>query len=536
MTGLNQRGTTMSGFFRTVLAPLSLTVALFAMSVPVLAQRPPARPAPPNIVVVMADDQRDADPLERMPHVEALMVKKGVRFINSFAVNPICCAARASFLTGQYSHNNNVWDNNPGPRPGGFQDFKGDDNTIACWTQKVGYRTALIGKYLNGYGNGGTKTYIPPCWNYWWALTRPYRYYDYEADDNGTVREYGRAVKDYQEDVVSGLAQKFIASSTQPFFLWVTGIAPHGGYPGVNSPVPPERYKDAFKHLKLPRPPSFNESDFSDKPKFMRKHVPLMDHDGIELAVQSYRKRAATVLSIDDMVSALIHELAKKGELKNTYFVFTSDNGFFNGEHRPPVGKHLLYEESIRVPLVIRGPGIPEGQTRSEMVNNLDLSTTLVELAGATAGRVADGRSLVPLFSGDQAWRTAMLLEGDDVVPQSEDLLYGYYSAVRTVQYKYAEHVNRKEAYVDNEFYDLSADPYEIDSRPGDPNYQTVIDQLKPLLANLRSCAGDNCWVSDTMRAGPPMPRVKPQIGAPCMRNCAHLDVRHTLEPAEFTP
>jgi arylsulfatase A-like enzyme len=489
---------------------------------------------PPNIIVIMTDDQRDVDPLERMPNVQALMVGQGVRFVNSFAVNPVCCASRASFLTGQYSHNDGIWDNKSGPRPGGFKDFKGDDNTIACWTQAAGYRTALIGKYLNGYGKGKAAKYIPPCWNYWWGLTHPFRYYDYEANDNGTVRVYGKRDSDYQEDVVSGLAQQFITQSKQPFFLWITGIAPHAGYPAVNVPVPPKRYKDTFKNLKLPRPPNFNEAGFADKPRFLRRHMPLMDKASVDLARQSYRRRAETVLAADDMVGAIIGLLQSKGMLANTYIVFTSDNGYFNGEHRIPVGKHLLYEESLRVPLVIRGPGIPAGQTRAEMVSNLDLSATVVQLAGATPGRTLDGRSLAPLFAGDQPWRTAMLMEGADVLPLGGDeTVYGYYSAVRSADYIYAEHVNRQEKYVGAEFYDLGADPYQLESRPDDPKYQQLIAQLKPMLANLRGCSGDSCWIGDALAKAPPQRTVKPDIGSVCTVRCGHLDLKHPLERAE---
>jgi arylsulfatase A-like enzyme len=183
--------------------------------------------------------------------------------------------------------------------------------------------------------------------------------------------------------------------------------------------------------------------------------------------------------------------------LANTYIVFTSDNGYFNGEHRIPVGKHLLYEESLRVPLVIRGPGIPAGQTRAEMVSNLDLSATVVQLAGATPGRTLDGRSLAPLFAGDQPWRTAMLMEGADVLPLGGDeTVYGYYSAVRSADYIYAEHVNRQEKHVGAEFYDLGADPYQLESRPDDPKYQQLIAQLKPMLAN-RRCVSQSAASAD---------------------------------------
>jgi arylsulfatase A-like enzyme len=233
------------------------------------------------------------------------------------------------------------------------------------------------------------------------------------------------------------------------------------------------------------------------------------------------------------MVGAIIGELQNMGLLDNTYVIFTSDNGFFNGEHRMPVAKHLLYEEALRVPLVIRGPSVPAGEIRTQMVSNLDVTATVAELAGATAGRPPDGRSLVPLLtSNDPPWRTAMLLEGDDVLPEGKDIVYGYYSAVRTPDYNYAEHVNDKEVYTGNEFYDLAADPYEVDSRPDDPNYQQVIDQLKPLLASLRSCQGDTCWVAEPIAHSLIRRQARPDIGFVC-RSCAHRTVSYPLEPSE---
>ena len=508
-----------------------LIVALALLLVPLWAGSSVAKP---NIVVIMTDDQRDIDPLERMPNTTALLTQRGLRFVNSFVVNPICCAARASFLSGQYSHNDGVWDNKPGERPGGFKAFKGDDNTVACWLQQAGYRTALIGKYLNGYGNVAKK-YRPPCWNEWWGLVRPFRYYDYEANHNGVIAEYGKRTKDYQEDIVSGLAQKFIGGADQPFFIWITAIAPHGGYPNENTPVPPKRYKEYFKTLKLPHPPNFNESDFSDKPRFLRNNQPLMDRTAVKLSTQSYRLRAESLLAADDMVGAIVNELQTKGLLENTYIVFTSDNGFFQGEHRMPIGKHLLYDEALRVPLVIRGPQIAAGETRTQMVNNLDLTATIVDLADATAGRTLDGRSLVPMFSApDIPWRTGMLVEGVDALPSEDErgTVYGYYSGIRTSGYLYGEHVNRREAYDGNEFYDLGADPYEVLSRPKDPQYRAVIGQLKPLLSGLRTCQGDSCWVGNALSRAPAGQPAKAEIGAVC-KSCAPLNPSRPLEPAE---
>jgi len=489
--------------------------------------------AKPNIVVIMTDDQRDADPLTRMPNTQALLVDQGVRFTNSFVVNPVCCASRASFLSGQYSHNNGVWDNKWGPRPGGFKAFLNDGNALPVWLQEAGYRTAMIGKYLNGYGSKETEHYLPPGWDYWWGLVTPFRYYDYQANDNGIIRYYGLRDRDYQEDVVSRLAQKFIADSTQPFFLWITGIAPHAGYPGINVPEPPLRYKGYFDNLELPQPPNFNEGHFSDKPVFMQQNLPLMDQGEIDLATDSYRRRAETVLAADDMVGAIIAELQQLGELDNTYIIFTSDNGFFQGEHRVPIGKHLLYEEALRVPLVVRGPNVPQGETRTQMINNLDLTAAIAELAGAAAGRAGDGKSLVPLLtSNDVPWRTAMLLEGDDELPDMFGRLYGYYAAVRTESYKYAEHVDKKERHAGKEFYDVSLDPYELRSRTSGGAYRSIRKTLQGLLASLKTCQGEACWVTTAFahRAGHVRPR--PDIAPPC-RKCSPRNLNIPADAGE---
>jgi N-acetylglucosamine-6-sulfatase len=465
-----------------------------------------AKPAaPPNFIVIMTDDQRDADPLRRMPNVTDLLTRQGVRFLNSYAVNPACCPSRATFITGQYSHNNHVWNNKDGPRTGGFSALKNDRNTLPVALQAAGYKTAMLGKYLNGYGQHGSAHYIPPGWDYWWALTKkPYYYYDYEVNDNGNVHTYGEGDANYQTDVISGLIQQFIAANaSRPFFIWYTGIAPHEGYPGRNAPEPPTRYKGYFDGLALPRPPSFNEADMTDKPAFMQT-IPLMDQSKIDKATNLYRRRAETLLAVDDMVQAIMKELGSYGIKDNTYIIFTSDNGWFDGEHRKASSKFLLYEEALRVPLVIRGPGIPRGEVRTQMVSNLDLPATIMDLLHATPQRRGDGKSFVPLLTNpDYPWRTAMLIEGNDKAGEGDEdgRQAGYYAGVITSIYKYAEHVDNNEVYTGNEFYDRSIDPYELQSRPGDPSYAEVVADMKHKLSVLNTCAGTTCWWQDTAAA-----------------------------------
>lgn len=447
----------------------------------------------PNIIVILTDDQRDADPLDRMPNTQALLADQGLRFTNSFVVNSICCASRTTFLTGQYSHNNGVWNNVSLPdHPGGFVSFAGDNNTLPVWLHAAGYRTGLIGKYLNGYGDVN-QTYIPPGWDYWWGVLTLDHYQEYYANDNGTVRYYGDGDANYQTDVISGLVQSFVAASNQPFFLEITGVAPHGGFPGGAQPPPPSRYIGYFSDLPLPQPPSFNEGNISDKPDYLQS-IPKMHAPSINLATGSYRARARTLLAVDDMVGALVAELQSLGELDNTYIIFMSDNGYMNGEHRLFNTKQLDFEESLRVPLVIRGPGVPVGETRSQLVTNLDVPATIVELSGAVPGRLADGRSLVPMFTDASApWRSEFLIEGNDSIELYP--AFGYFTGVRSTTAMYAEHTDLHSVYLGNEFYDLVLDPYELEGSATRTKYKSTVATMKAQLSSLSSCVGGGCWV-----------------------------------------
>ena len=461
----------------------------------------------PNIIVIMTDDQDDMGTLDVMTNVKSRLLKQGVRFINSFAENPICCPSRATFLTGQTSHNNGVWGNIPGhPKAGGVGALA-DGSTLSVWLQQAGYYTGLIGKYLNGYGTATPTTYIPPGWNTWQGLVDPftYRYYNYIVNENGTLHTYGNTAADYQTDVLSGKAVDFInarANSSQPFFLWLTPLAPHVGRPGVGVPEPAPRHKGLFSDIPLPQPPSFNESDISDKPQFMKDNIPLMDGPTVAEALDSYRKRRESLLAVDEMVAKVIDTLRQTNKLNNTYIIFTSDNGWFNGEHRFPEGKTLIYEESIRVPLIIRGPGVPVGQTRDQLVNNTDLAPTILKLAQATAGLIQDGRSIIPIIKNPGLpGRTAMLFEGIDAIYKSP--LFGYYTAIRTKRFVYVEHTphDGSEVVTDKEFYDLQNDPYQLQSRPNDTNYAEIISYLKRKLTMLQTCEGSTCWMNSIVPA-----------------------------------
>jgi N-acetylglucosamine-6-sulfatase len=473
----------------------------------------------PNIVVIMTDDQDDMGSMSVMPKTRSLIGNQGLTFTNSFNDFPLCCPSRASFLTGQAAHNTGVLSNSSAEN-GGYAAFQPTEgNSLPVWLQQAGYRTVHMGKYLNGFGPSNP---IPPGWTNWQGIADgqgAYYYYNYAINRNGVLQFYGESASEYKTDVQAQDAENFIASqqgSAQPFFLWLNPLAPHMSMDPANPtsliqlpPVPAPRHLGVYDNLPLPNRPNFNEADVSDKPEFV-KLFPFLDSAGITNVTTHFHRRRESLLSVDDLVERVVNALQAAGKLSNTYIIFTSDNGDFEGQHRRPGYKMLVYEESIRVPLLIRGPGIPAGETRSQLVNNLDLVATMEELTGITPGRAPDGRSLVPLFqNASSPWRTSLLVQGVDKV-QGLAPLYGRYQAIRTNRFVYAEH-NGAYFGFEREFYDLAADPYQLTSKPADPAYASIVSDLQSRLNTLRTCAGANCWMTT------------PEPPPPCIANATTL-------------
>lgn len=462
----------------------------------------PLNVAKPNIIVIMTDDATAAD-MDVMLKTRELIGKKGITFTNSFVDFPICCPSRASFLTGQAAHNHQVL-GNAVLRHGGYQTFKAtQDNSLPIWLQKGGYFTAHMGKYLNGFSAADG---IPPGWNLWNGIADDegsYSYYNYTINNNGVPHRYGKTPIDYKTDVQTQKAAEFIAAqknATQPFFLWLAPQAPHTKTPesqnesGVPDPAP--RHIDALSSIALPMLPSFNEADMSDKPEFMKLLPPLTSAQ-IEEITHLFKRRRESLLAVDDMVERVVKSLEAAGKLENTYIFYTSDNGWMTGEHRRPGAKYVAYEESVRVPLLIRGPGIPADETRNQLVNNLDMVATIEELTQISPERLPDGHTLTPLFKqADAPWRSVILFQGMDQNSfPNVATVFGRYQAVRTQQYKYIEHLSEKGLF-EQEFYDLAKDPYELESRPKDPSYSAVVEALQKTLATLKNCAGESCWIT----------------------------------------
>jgi N-acetylglucosamine-6-sulfatase len=442
----------------------------------------------PNVVVVMTDDQ-DAASLSFMQNVQQLLVQQGTTFTNSFVSLSECCPSRATYLTGQYPHNHGVltsW----APK-GGYYAFQGQDNTLPVWLSNAGYDTAHIGKYLNGYGSKDPYE-IPPGWQEWYGSVDPstYQMYGYTLNENGTLRTYGTDPSDYQTDVYTGKAVDYIqrhAPLSEPFFLSIAPLAPHGEWP-FHSPDPRPAPRDLgyFASEPLPKPPSFNELYVNDKPAYIRAH-PRFTSDDIDQITAHYRARLESLLAVDDLVGSIVQALGEEGELDNTLIIFTSDNGFMRGQHRIKSGKVVPYEESIRVPLVIRGPGIPAGARVDPLVSNIDWAPTIVDAAGASPGRVIDGISLLPVARDPTtAPNRTLLVEQHRATTITTDP--PRFSAIRTRRYLYVEYATGE-----REFYDLTTDPYEVRSLHNDPSTGITRALLAKRLATLRTCAGSTC-------------------------------------------
>jgi N-acetylglucosamine-6-sulfatase len=425
--------------------------------------------AAPNVVVIETDDQR-ADDMVAMPRTRALM---GAEFANSFVSLSECCPSRATFLTGRYAHNHGV--RASVPPFGGLRALDGSE-TLAVWLRRAGYETGLVGKYLNGYRG----SIVPPGWTDFEGLLGrfTYRFYDYTVNANGTLE----SPPGYQTDDITERSLAFIRPRPEPFLLWVNYVAPHIGRPRdladprIGSTVPAVRHAGAFLGAPLPRSPSFNEADVSDKPPGIRRRMPFKQWR-IRALAEIHRQRLASPLAVDEGVGRIGDALREAGELEDTLLIFTSDNGFMLGEHRVAKGKVLPYEPSIRVPLLMRGPGIAPG-VREELVWNGDLAATILDAAGASAPFPLDGASLLrPLPD------RAILLEGP---PERGTNGMPLFTGIRTERWKYVEYVRGAA-----ELYDLRDDPGELHNLAR--SARGVRERLARRLERLRVCAGAGC-------------------------------------------
>jgi arylsulfatase A-like enzyme len=471
---------------RAAAGALALLAAVLGSAGCGAAPEPGQAPTRPNIVVIMTDDQT-LESMRVMSGVRAALGASGTTFTRAFVSSALCCPSRATLFTGQYAHNHGVLGNRP---PEGGYGRLDTANWLPIWLQRAGYHTIHIGKFLNRYGQDNPPTEVPPGWDEWYASVDPstYQFTRYALNENGVVSTYTRySTDEYTARAVEAVTR--LAPSPSPFFLSLAFLAPHSGGPrdpddplGQVTPSPAPRHRDRFAAEPLPRPPSFSEDDVSDKPGFIR-HRPRLSAGRIAAVTENYRQELESLLAVDEGVVGLVQALGATGELADTLIVFTSDNGFFHGEHRVPSGKVMVYEPSIRVPLIMRGPGVPAGARRRQLVSNVDLAPTILEAAHATPDRPQDGRSLFALLRDrGLEWGRELLIEGPT------GLQAVAFTALRNQRFLYAEHDSGE-----RELYDLTRDPHQLDSLHEDPAYATVQARLAERLAALQICAGAGC-------------------------------------------
>jgi N-acetylglucosamine-6-sulfatase len=559
-------------------------VALLASLILLLDSRAQAAEVPkattatkqrPSFVVIQTDDETldqlyasitpaGGVPVEAMPYTLADIAEKGVTFDRYYDSYPLCTPSRVSLLTGRYSHNNGVKGNvQPNGGYSGFAQRAADTHNLATWLQGSGYRTVHVGKFLNGYGESPYSNYreVPPGWSSWQTVLNSdtdHYFYGYEMSHNGVLegpfgdpgswetREYGERDDPgcptapangkpcfYQSDYFNRLASEelFATPPEQPFYMQVDYTAPHGDFRRPAGPEPAPRHYGSFAGAPYPhsRSQGFNEGNVNDKPRFIRE-APYLSPTEIHTYRVYYQKGLESLRSVDEGVHEIVKTLGAMHRLRNTYILFTTDNGFFYGEHRLTGGKFLAYEPATHLPLLIRGPGIKPGTSTGELTSVNDIAPTILELAEVTPDKSIDGRSLVPFWKDPELRsRRALLFESfvetadveqnggapeydpatgasarvstaptahASIVAPPKD-----YEGIRLGPYKYIEWPDGEK-----ELYDINKDPYELNNIVRDTNYAPIRAFLHAQLIRMETCVGRVC-----SEAAPPFPLTQKQ-------------------------
>jgi arylsulfatase A-like enzyme len=522
----------------------ALTVAL-ALAASVLAAAPrevQAATPRPNFIVIQTDDQpieqfdgfwRDERNRQRliMPNTQRLIAGEGIEFSSYLTPFPICSPSRASLLSGNYAHNTGVI-RNLGPSGGwpGYQSNEIFDENLPVWLQRAGYRTAHFGKFLNYYGGVDLpeETLVPPGWDRWVTdntdnSTRNFYGYSQNVDgiSTGPIGDplYGPdGGRDplgcpwlapgaciYHSDAMSLQAVEEIRNADRPFYIQLDYHTPHGDSRPPAGPEPASRHIDIARTTPLPKSPGFDEPDTSDKPAHIQALGRIDDIDRRQLRLQ-HQKAVEALQSVDEAVAWIHETLQQTGRLRNTYIFFTSDNGFFLGQHRIVRGKLMPYEAALGVPFAVRGPGIRKGVRSRELMGNQDVAPTILSLAGATAGRRMDGRSMVRFWrEPNRLSRRAILVSSYSAAaseppeePSTTEPSAGAgvsqtfrppnYVGIRLGPYKYIEYRTGE-----RELYHLGRDPAELHNKADLPRWYDVQTYLDFALETMRQCRAAEC-------------------------------------------
>ncbi len=456
----------------------------------------------PNIVFVLTDDLSQ-NLIRYMPHVRALQ-RRGMTFTNYTVSNSLCCPSRASIFTGELPHNTGVRTNTaPNGGYAAYQAHGDAAKSFAVRVRRAGYRTAFFGKYFNEY-SPRLEPKNPPGWDRWGAVNgRGYSGYHYAMSLDGKIRRFGGKPRAYMTTVLDHFGQHFITSSVlnhRKFLLEVSTFAPH--FPATPAPQDEDRFPD----LRAPHSLKWNNVPMNAPPWLQTRHG--LTADQIARCNKSFRSRVLAVQGVDRMVGHLENTLARWGELNNTMFVFSSDNGFHIGDYALTPGKLLAFDTDVNVPLIVAGPSVARGSVNNDLVQNIDFAPTFARLAGAHFPKAdVDGHSFEPLLHGKNVpWRTLAVVEHtwpkhNDSDPDEQGIPAGNppsYTAIRAQDYTYVRYQHYAAADT-QEYYDRADDPQELHNIYGSLDYFTRL-RLRDEVNQLTSCAGyDSCW-----RAGEP--------------------------------
>ncbi|EOO00839.1 putative arylsulfatase protein [Phaeoacremonium minimum UCRPA7] len=482
-------------------------------------------PKRPNIVFILTDDQDlHMNSLDYLPHIKRHISDRGTHFKKHFCSTALCCPSRVTLWTGKLAHNTNVTDVNP--PYGGYPKFLSqglNENYLPVWLQKAGYNTYYTGKLFNAHKVDNYDKPHAKGWTESDFLLDPYTYVylnaSYQRNHDPPVSYEGQHTIDVLAEKAYGLLDA-AAEKDEPFFLGIAPVAPHSNVEldiplddprdiaqaKFTPPIPAKRHEHLFKDVKVPRTPHFNPEKPSgsnwvrDRPRLSEENVEFNDH--------FYRQRLRALQSVDELVDGVFERLERYGLLDNTYIFYTTDNGYHISQHRLQPGKECGFEEDINIPLIVRGPGVPENETTEIVTAHVDLAPTILELAGAPLRADFDGDA-VPLTKLGieravkerhehvtvEYWGFAAF-EGGDFDDQ-RIIINNTYKAVRIISGSYNLYYS---VWCNNEheLYDLNTDPYQLknllhkdEDTPltllGVP-IEKVINRLDSLLFVLKSC------------------------------------------------
>lgn len=466
------------------LRPIALTIIVLALAVGAFAAPPNPAPAKPNLIFFLGEGLRydefsfAGNTILSTPNMDRI-AREGFVFKNAFVVNALCLPSRATMLTGQYSHTTGAVSNVEGTIP---QQFK----LISDVLHEAGYETAFIGK---SHIKGALKDHY---WDYYFGFVGQADYYRPVLTEgvHGRYSEPREYTGDYVDDLLTRKAVEWLKQKhDRPFCLFVWFYAPHAPF------YRPKRMVNLFNGVAIPKPSTFDE----DLTGYVGKAHATAEADNqigsAEVGTDDPRSleelvkdHYAGVESNDENVGLVLKELERQGILNQTAIILSSDHGFFLGEHHF-YDKRLMYEPSIRIPMIVRYPArIKAGETSDKMALNLDVAATLLDLAGVPTAMQTQGKSLMPVMEGKTVtdWRT--------------DWLYEYYEypgwenvkpcrGIRTDRYKLIWYFLPPEEF---ELYDLQVDPDEKHNLYGDPHYKELTNKLRARLAELRTETGDH--------------------------------------------